>query len=141
MNACGPQHEKPSLASPHCLLLACSVLSALLAAAAGYRQGHVTEVCLFLAVEAMVVPLGCAGLAELLRQQEGVKSSLRFSRPASLVAIVFLLGYFGPILRGPPNPDTAAHLALFLYPVIQALLCIAIYVVVTMCEILFLKHK
>lgn len=121
------------------VLVVCALLHALLAWGAGCRQGHVTAVRHLLALEAAAVPLACAVLAEFLRRQVGPDSSWRFSQPASFMAIVFALGYLGPILYGPPNPDTAAHLALFLYPVIQAAVFIAIYVVVTIYEEWFLK--
>lgn len=135
------RYQKASLPWPERVLVSCAILGGLLAWAAGFRQGECIEVRLFLSGEAVAVPLLCAGLAALLRQKDGVKSSLRFSRPASLVGVIFVLGYLAPIFRGPPNPDTAAHLALFAYPIIQALLCMGIYIAVTLYEVLFLGYR
>jgi len=135
------QYQKASIPWPERVLVCCAILAGLLAWAAGLRRGECIEVCLFLTGEAVAVPLVCAGLAALLRQKDGVKSSIRFSRPASVVGVIFVLGYLAPIFRGPPNPDTAAHLALFAYPIIQALLCIGIYVAVTLYEVLFLGYR
>jgi hypothetical protein len=135
------QYQGASLPWPERVLVSCAILGGVLAWAAGLRQGECIEVRLFLTGEALAVPFACAGLAALLRQKDGLTSSLRFSRPASVVAVIFVLGYLAPIFNGPPNPDTAAHLALFAYPIIEALLCMGIYIAVTLYEVLFLGYR